>query len=50
VLRAELREQLLDGHQALHVDELEQAELEVEALLLAVAELVEGAQQDGEEA
>ena len=32
------------------MDELEEAELEMEALLLAVAELVEGAEHDGEEA
>ena len=32
------------------MDELEEAELEVEALLLAIAQLVEGAQHDLEEA
>ena len=35
---------------AAQVDELKQAELEVEALLLAVAELVEGAEHDLQEA
>ena len=32
------------------MDQLEQAELEVEALLLPVAQLVEGTEHDGEEA
>jgi hypothetical protein len=32
------------------MDQLEQAEFEVEALFLAVAQLIEGAEQDGEEA
>ena len=41
---------LFDGQQAAQVDELEQAELEVEALLLAVAQFVEGAQHDLQEA
>ena len=47
---AELREELFDGEEALDVDEFEQAEFEVEALLLAEAEVVEGAEHDGEEA
>ena len=45
-----LAESLFDGQQAAQVDELEQAELEVEALLLPVAQLVEGAQHDLQEA
>ncbi len=47
---AELGEEVFDGEEALEVDELEDAELEVEAGLLAVAEVVEGAEEDGEEA
>ena len=46
---AELGEEVFDGEEALEVDELEDAELEVEAGLLAVAEVVEGAEEDGEE-
>ena len=46
----ELAEDLFDGQQAAEVDELQQAELEVEALFLPVAELVEGAEHDLEEA
>src|SRR5208283_1238573 len=46
----ELAESLLDGQEAAQMDELEEAELEVEALLLAIAQLVEGAQHDLEEA
>ncbi len=39
-------QKLLEGEQALGVDELEQSEFEVEALLLAVVEIVEGAEDD----
>jgi len=46
----ELAEGLFDGEEAAEMDELEEAEFEVEALLLAVAQLVEGAQHDLEEA
>ena len=47
---AERAEDLFDGEQAAEVDELEQAEFEVEALFLAVAQLVEGAEHGLEEA
>ena len=47
---ARLAQRLFDGQQAAQVDELQQAEFEVEALLLAVAQLVEGAQHDLQEA
>ena len=46
----DLAEGLFDGEEAAQVDELEEAELEVEALLLAIAQLVEGAQHDLQEA
>ena len=46
----ELAEGLFDGQEAAQMDELEQAELEVEALFLAIAQFVEGAQHDLEEA
>jgi hypothetical protein len=39
-------EKLLDGQETLGVDELEEAEFEVEALLLPVIQVVEGAQDD----
>jgi hypothetical protein len=45
-----MTEDFLDGQQAAQVDELEQAKLEVEALFLAIAKLVEGAQHDLQEA
>ncbi len=43
-------EDLLDGEEAAEVDELQQAEFEVEALFLSVAELVKGAKHDLKEA
>ena len=43
-------EEVFDGEEALEVDELEDAEFEVEAGLLAESEVVEGAEEDGEEA
>ena len=43
-------EEVFDGEEALEVDELEDAEFEVEARFLAEAEVVEGAEEDGEEA
>ena len=43
-------EEVFDGEETLEVDELEDAELEMEAGLLAEAEVVEGAKEDGEEA
>src|ERR1039458_8421348 len=43
-------EDFLDGQQSAQVDEFEQAKLEVEALFLAIAKLVEGAQHDLQEA
>ena len=42
-------EEVFDGEEALEVDEFEDAKLEVEARLLAVAEVVEGAEEDREE-
>jgi len=39
-------QQLLDGQQALGVNELKQTQLEMEALLLAVVEIVKGTQHD----
>ena len=47
---AELGEDLFDRDEALSVNEFEEAEFEVKALLLAVAEVVEGAERDGEKA
>ena len=46
----ELAEGLFDGEEAAQVDELEEAEFEVEALFLAIAQLVEGAEHDLQEA
>ena len=43
---ADSAQQLFDGQKALRVDQLEQAQLEMEALLLAVVQVVEGAQDD----
>ena len=45
-----LTHQLLQREEALGVDQLQQAEFEVEALLLAVVEVVEGAEHDLQEA
>jgi hypothetical protein len=45
----ELAEGLLDGEKAAEVDELKEAELEVEALLLSISQFVEGAQHDLQE-
>ena len=49
-VRAHLAQEVFDGDEALDVDQLEQAQLEMEALFLSVAQLVEGAEHDGEEA
>jgi hypothetical protein len=45
-----LAEEVFDGDEALDVDQLEEPEFEVEALLLPVAQFIEGAEHDGEEA
>jgi hypothetical protein len=45
-----LGEEVFDREEALDVDQLQEAELEVEALFLSESQVVEGAEHDREEA